>query len=287
MSALYTKEFYENLNAKGGFGSDVRQTVISGPRDANGRADFLEAGAGLQVISKDVFVINPLILTIGNGFKQFGKNDVNRIIESSFEINDLPASETSFLYAEVVGNEIVFGHTLLAPEYSLIKPSVPATGQYWYPTDHRSSGEVYNGTSWVAAKRIFLGECETDSTDVTGVISYAFNGVYVGDDEGVHTSGTKGITRLHKIGVSQISPDIEFTCNESNGNAQAGDIVLLSRAWFDSDSVPNNSGIVFSRRNEMVYRQISNGPRHGTSLDTAVYLSGGRWNLRFIAIRAF
>lgn len=158
----------------------IRQTVLSGPIDLSGRADFLKAGTGLQVNTKNINATTPLILTYGNGFNEHGQNDCVKLITSQITWSTLTASTTLYLYIDynISTKGITPGFTTLVPKYSYIKPSSPSSGQYWYPMDHRCSGEYYNGSSWVPVIRIFVGEVVTDASSVAIVRSYAYQGFY-------------------------------------------------------------------------------------------------------------
>ncbi len=163
--------------------SPVRQTVLTGPIDSNGRADFIESASGLNARTKNITDVLPLIMSYGNGFDSHGQYDLIAVLEENMNWNSLPASSTVYLYFDYDPStgSITAGFTTLVPEYSYVKPSSPSSGQYWYPMDHRCSGEYYNGSSWVPVIRIFVGEVVTDASSVTSIISYAYQGFYKSD----------------------------------------------------------------------------------------------------------
>lgn len=172
--SLYSNKFYEELE-KNSPRVDVRQTVLSGPKDANGRADFLEQGTGLEVVTKNLST-DPLIMTFGDGFSRFGQRDVTVQNDEALSWDNLPASEAEiFLYVDLLEDGTVqTGHTLLEPVYALARPSTPATGQSFYPVSHSHRMEVFDGASWVKKLRIFVGECTTDATNVTSITEYDY-----------------------------------------------------------------------------------------------------------------
>lgn len=181
----------------------VRQTVLTGPVNANGRADFLAAGTGLQVVSNGVADTdgNRLTLAFGDGFDELGaKNYVSRRV-SAFSFGSLTNNTTCFLYVELDPGDgsLTFGHGTLAPAYSFARPSSPSTGQYWYPIDHRSRGEVWNGTAWVPTLRVYVGEAVVVSSNVTSVTSYAYQRKYV--SAGVQGAVETAISFNHNLGV--------------------------------------------------------------------------------------
>lgn len=180
--------------------SSIRQTVLTGPVNANGRADFIESASGLNARTKDVTDVLPLILSYGNGFDSHGQYDLIAVLEENKNWNSLPASSTVYLYFDYDPStgSITAGFTTIVPEYSYAKPSAPSSGQYWYPMDHRNRGEYYNGTSWIPVIRIFVGEVTTDTSSVTSVISYAYQGFYISDI--ITTAASTSYSFGHNLG---------------------------------------------------------------------------------------
>lgn len=158
------------------FGSSVRQTVLSGPVNASGVASSIIAGTGLQAIASGISSSFPLILSYGNGFQSAGQNDVVVSTESNQVFGGLTDNDVNYLYLDYdAGTQTLTpGSSVIAPEYSYVKPSSPSTGQYWYPLDHRSSGEVWDGSAWQATLRVYIGEATTSGGSVTAVRSYGY-----------------------------------------------------------------------------------------------------------------
>lgn len=158
----------------------VRQIVLTGPVDANGQADFLQAGTGRQATTK---ALSPaLSLGFGSGFSDASPVDNLVVTTSALTWSSLPASSTSYLYVNLnlASAVLTAAHGTLAPIYAQAKPSGPATGQYWYPTDHRCSGEVWSGSAWTPELRIYLGQVITNATVPTEIRSYAYGGRWEG-----------------------------------------------------------------------------------------------------------
>ena len=177
----------------------VRQTVLSGPVDSDGRADFLSAGTGLEVISS---TSDPLICAFGAGFGVQGQKNFVSEISSQLTWSDLPASDDVYLYIDLDSSSgaITTGSTTVSPVYAYARPSSPSSGQFFYPLDHRSRPEVYDGSSWVPTLRLFVGQCATGSTSVSSVISYAYQGRYL-DDNNSTISNSSAYTFSHNIGA--------------------------------------------------------------------------------------
>lgn len=182
--------------------ADVRQTVNTGPVDSNGRADFIAAGTGLEAVSTDLDSTS-LNVAFGDGFTSTGKRDLCAVVNTNLSWGSLVDNDINYLYVEYdEGTEVLsVGSTILAPVYSQAKPTSPATGQYWYPIDHRSRGEVWDGSAWQPALLVFVGQAETSAGSVVDAVSYAYQGQYV---SGVFNGGAGMITSLSdNIGVDQ------------------------------------------------------------------------------------
>lgn len=189
--------------------SQVRQTVLTGPVDAEGRADFINAGTGLQAIAAGLSV-TPLLLSFGDGFSiEKGGSDILVEVDSNQVFGGLVDNDTNYLYLDYDANAetITPGSTVRAPTYSYKKPTSPTSGDYWYPRDHRSSGEAYNG-SWSGVLRIYIGEAVTSGGSVTSAISYAYQGRWV-STESITGSGSDSFE--HNIGLSAVSATITVT----------------------------------------------------------------------------
>jgi hypothetical protein len=183
----------------------VRQTALTGPVDSDGRADFIIAGAGLQAIASGLSTTS-LLLAYGNGFSvELGAADVIVKVNSNQVFGGLVDNDTNYLYLDydTSTETITPGSTTLAPDYSYAKPSSPSTGQYWYPIDHRSSGEYWDGSAWQSVHRIFIGEVTTSAGSVTNTVSYAYQGKYLSDVFSISTNNT--YTRNHNIGADALS----------------------------------------------------------------------------------
>lgn len=100
----------------------TRQTVIDGPKDSKGKANFLEPGTGLQVRSTDL-TSHPLQLTWGDGFSGNGYPVDHTLIRSEpFSFDDLPDNQKSYLYVDLLpGNVLEFGHARPNPIYHVTK----------------------------------------------------------------------------------------------------------------------------------------------------------------------
>jgi hypothetical protein len=166
-----------------------RQTVLTGPVDSDGNADFVTAGAGLQAIASGLSSVS-LLLSFGDGFTpEQGAVDILVEVSSNQVFGGLTDNDVNYLYLDydAVTESLTPGSTILSPAYSRAKPTSPSSGQFWYPVDHRSSGEYWNGSAWVPVLRVFIGEAETSGGSVSSVVSYPYQtGSYVDTPIGVN-----------------------------------------------------------------------------------------------------
>lgn len=207
---------------------DVRQTFTDGPRNASGEADFIDAGTGLQAVTTGLDT-NSLHGTWADGFFEQGKKDFIAIIDSNLSFNSLTDDAVNYLYLEFNSSTgaITTGSTTLQPVYSQVRPSTPSSGQYWYPRDHRSRGEVWNGSSWVPTLRCFCGEVETDSGSVAQSISYAYNG-YSEDNSGTTLANSSNYNIAANIGAPFIIDSIQLIFNATAEGFVAGTVLDIS-----------------------------------------------------------
>ena len=244
--------------------SDVRQTVNTGPVNGDGRADFLAAGTGLEVVTTGL-TTTPLNLTMGDGFGPRGKVDLSFVVDENVSSGTLPDDAKSYLYFEYDegAGTLSFGHSTLAPKYSLAKPGSPATGQYWYPTDHRSRGEVWDGSAWVPVLRIYVGECVTSGGSVTDVTSYDYQGYsYLKLGSSFSGSGSLAIKPL--IGVYEkhlldlkvfAERNTGFWVDISSKEAQSGSTRRHTIDWVDG----NRSFFLRAENTDLVFLGTSAG----------------------------
>jgi hypothetical protein len=205
----------------------VRQTVLTGPVDSEGRADYIVAGTGLQALASGLST-TPLILSFGDGFSsQGGSVDVVVSVDSNQIFGGLVDNDINYLYLEYDPEDgtITPGSTIQAPTYDYKKPASPTSGDYWYPVDHRSRGEAYSG-SWASVYRIYVGEAITSGGSVSSVATYAYQGRY----KGVRSSAmatSSSYANVTNVGVSADlqKADVKYQFVAAAAGYSIGDIV--------------------------------------------------------------
>jgi hypothetical protein len=181
----------------------VRNTVQTGPIDANGRADFISDNGGLSVITDDL-TVTPLILSYGDGFDEKGEVNITVKLESNLTWSGLTDDAVNYLYVDYddSGNVASATASTLPPDYRQAPEtdiSSPSSGQFWYPTKHRSRGKTYNGATWDSELRVCVGQATASSGSITDVVSYAYQGKAAQDFTAL-TAGS-GFSFNHNIGV--------------------------------------------------------------------------------------
>lgn len=226
----------------------VRQTVLTGPVDSDGRADFITAGTGLQAIASGLSV-TPILLAIGDGFSvELGASDVIISVDNNQVFGGLSDNDTNYLYLDYdeIAETITPGSTTLAPIYSQKKPTSPATGQYWYRTEHDERGEYWDGSAWQPVLRMFIGQTTTSSGSVASVVSYAYQGKYISDYEAGFSGSGQALKNHNIISVpnaSQGLPLIDFEVYVRQGSGQSWIKVSDSNFSATGPSRRYNSGI--------------------------------------------
>lgn len=183
----------------------TRQTVLAGSVDSNGAANFISVGTGLAV---NIDATSPsLVLSFAKGFNANGAIEYMKEVSADFSIGSLTASTTCYLYAayDPDTDSLSYGHSTLAPVYSLTAPSSPATGQHWFDISTMTM-KRYNGGGWDTVTRVFLGEAITGAATVSSVITYSLAGVYRVPSFAIAVQ--TNYTKNHNIGVG--SPWLNF-----------------------------------------------------------------------------
>jgi hypothetical protein len=196
----------------------VRQTVIQGQVDANGQANFLQAGSTpltIDILADSI----PLILSFAYGNNTtYGPVNFIESIESNQTAfwSNLPSNQAFIqLYIDrnISTGELTGGYTLLETAYGLA-PS-HANTKHWYDYNNTAFMKVSDGSSWSNVQRIMVGECATDASSVTSVICYAIQGKYESDIFAITAVST--ILKSHNIGVMPRETKLRLA-NSSNLN---------------------------------------------------------------------
>lgn len=264
----------------GGGGGDsistlVRQTVMSGP------TAWLTVGTGLQVVSQN----GAAIATIAKGFDAT-TGAVNDLFEipSATSWGSLTASDTVYLWVEWDGSSLSTGHSTLEPAYGATAPTSPASGQWWFDTQ-AYEGKSWNGSAWVAAPRLYIGQAITDSGSIVEVGSFAFLGRAVGTVTGANSTSA---VISHNLGTDSYTSRIEGIFNTAVYGFAIGDRIDIS-AGFATTST-SSQGVSVVKSINHVDLHFGSGGYQFIRPDVYATVSTNNWNqldLEVIFTRGF
>jgi uncharacterized protein YoxC len=200
--------------------TNVRNTVLNGPRDSNDKPRMFEtvnvSGTNFVRLVKSWYDETPLQLSFANGFKDGAEVNVGveYIPNTTFNLTNGLSEDTFYIFFRYnkSNKEVsIISNSLMPPIYSNNPPVSPIDGQWWYPTDHRHGGRVWDsGTNtWVddGFLRIYVGEYVTNDPFVgaNNPITYSYNGVY---ESGVFDldAGTGINFFSHNLGAGLVEP---------------------------------------------------------------------------------
>jgi hypothetical protein len=260
------------IGATSGASVLVRNTVMSGP------PSWLEAGTGLQVVSQN----GAAVATIADGFSVAAG-----AVDDVFEIPnatswDLTASDTCYLYVEWDGSTPRPGNSTLEPAYSPTAPTSPASGQWWFNID-TYEGQSWDGSAWVAAPRLYVGQAATDGSSVTEVRQYAYLGRHT-----TTVAGARAINVAHDIGTTFVSANIDVILKVAAADWAIGDewsLVHGQTSWGNgtAQSVSNTRlNLLFASSQAIGYSR-----KDGTGTAFTLDVNSTNLDLRFSVRRAF
>lgn len=208
----------------------VRQTVLTGPVDVNGRADFLSA-TGLTVETS-----GEIILTVGDGFNSNGEVNLVATIPAGTDWS-MPDNATRYLMLEITSAGVITERlSSAAPIYSAARPATgEAANQLWYPTDHRSRAERWDGGAWVKTNfYICLGQVATSSGSAVSLISYAYQGFTISSE----VTGSYGLSAVfaHNMGTTLVSNKLNARVITASAGFSVGHIIDMSNGYSHAGS---------------------------------------------------
>lgn len=148
---------------------------------------------------------SPVVVAFAAGFDSGGAVDYVANIEESVvgAWSDLPANSTLYLYIDrnAVTGEITYGFSRLRPVYHYGSPGSPATDQHWFDLSTYTM-KRWSGSAWEEKQRVFLGECVTNASSVTSIVTYALCGMY--DSGWFPVSEHQNYVKTHALGCIPI-----------------------------------------------------------------------------------
>lgn len=197
----------------------VRQTVLSGPIDANGFSSF-----GGSTGSTTVTAAGTLISTAANGFSSTGQTDrTGSITNPSW--TSLSTNGTMYLYLDIASNgTCTTGSTTLAPVYQWGGTYSVTSGQFTFNIQSMS-GQVGNGSTAAQTYRVFVGEVTVAGGVVTAIVWYALMGRYQGAYTATLPASSSQLSFNHNIGCLVDIFNLDIKCTTTDNGYSVGDIV--------------------------------------------------------------
>jgi len=221
-----------------------RQTAFFGPVDANGQANYLTAVGNDVKISATTINVG---LTWSAGIDTSGPVDrlyVYTADTTPVNWQSFTTDGTFYLYVDYNSGTPLYGTSTLKPVHQTKTPSTPSTGQFWLNTN-TYIGYVYNGSTWVATERLFVGEVFVTGSALSTVTTYAYNGRY--DSGWFAVAASTSYTLTHNIGVSEYVDDAQFSIDSGGASA-----TKAQEFYVDTDNVAG--GMRFSNANTSTHK---------------------------------
>lgn len=265
----------------------TRQTVLGGPIDSSGFANFLPAsGSGLSLTSQNISSSAPFVATAANGYSLAG--GVNRTGQSTSNItwSGLTNSTTNYLFVDVnADGTLTPGATTLAPSYQLGGSGSTSSGQFTFVIGSYI-GYVGNGSAAVQTYRVFVGEAVTSGGNVASTVNYAYRGRYISALTALQAANPTSFA--HNIGTTLIEGTMWIECITNDGTYTVGQRIRVfalpvSATTLDPIAITNRNTITTTPGNSatewIAITQAANSP--GASPTNA------NWNQQIIAQRCW
>jgi len=143
-----------------------------------------------------------------------------------------------------------------------------------------------NGTTWAVVNAVFVGEATAGASTISSVVSYAFQGQFLGAwTNGV--SASTSLTAATNLGTSLQTPDVEWMCIATDASGFAvGDIVQGIYFGSDISSAQFNMPI-WSTRNAAGFIVYSNIEVMHKTAATQQVVTLANWAWRIKTKRSF
>lgn len=223
--------------------SAMRQTVLSGPVDANGYPAFGGATGGTTVT-----VAGTLIPSAANGFSANGQVDqAGSILNPSW--TGLNTNGTMFLYLDIAANgTCTTGSTTLEPVYQFGGAYSTTNNQHTFNTQEMKM-KVGNGAAATQVNRVFCGEVTVAGGVVSAITWYGLMGRY---DSGLFSATTNTTySKSHNLGMRQFCLEVTIAddangTNERPATSLYNTTLTAARGIFAGASSRNAAAIVTS-----------------------------------------
>lgn len=264
----------------------VRQTVIQGPVDANGAANFLPlTSANINLTSSGVGAgLSGLVVTAAKGvFGLGGLSNKIGISNANLTWNGLTNNQLNFLYVAIQGDgSLTTGATILPPVYSSGNAPSTVNGQYTFiiptMTMYLGNGSVAN----IVDNIVFVGESQATGGAIVSSITYALNGMY----EGPWIQNLPGVnvrtTSPHNIGVTPRYGYFQAECTATDGT-----FVIPDQIGLIAFKTGTGGEGAIDPRNRTTISTIAGSASSGWCNGVATVLTQNSWKRRHVANRGW
>jgi hypothetical protein len=236
----------------------IRQTVLNGGVDGDGKAAFLQQETGILAV-KILGAATPIVITFAyNSDNLFGQVDYIKSITTDISSawTSLTPNTTCFLYIDrnISTGGLTYGFSTLAPTYATLPPSSPSTDQHWFDLNSFYM-KRYTGSAWEIKQRVFVGEAVTGASAVTSVITYALKRRYISSWTPVAANGS--YTLNHNIGIPipnlGIASSFSFSLDAAGSDASYAHDVYTQPTTGQITGHYNKDNTVINTRNTLKF----------------------------------
>lgn len=256
----------------------VRQTVLSGPVDANGLPNF-----GGSTGSTTVTMSGTLTATAANGFGASGAVDVVGQ-GTNLSWGSLSTNGTMYLYVDIAAGALTAGSGTLAPTYQWGGTYSTTAGQFTFNIQ-AMSGQVGNGSTAAQTNRVYVGEVTVAGGVVTAITWYALMGRYSSPAQSIPSLGGT-IDLSHNIGVKPRVSAITLVNVTSEQGYSTGDEVAEADYWIETAS-HGFATRVRATGTRLIYAAGANTYVLNASTGAAAVITPSSWTVRYDAARGW
>ena len=197
---------------------DKRQTVLTGKSeidliDNNCKAAFLTFGSMANSVKIDCSE-DSLTIALSEGYDQWGAVEYTVAVQNDsgiepMEWTNLIGDKDYFLYVDIETDpqNVTYGNSEYVPIYSYTAPVVASedSGQHWFDlTTYKM--KLWDGSEWIAKKRIFIGEAQCSASGIEKIIPYTLHGEY--EFARIDVVKNQVYNLWHNVGTTNISCEV-------------------------------------------------------------------------------
>lgn len=207
----------------------VRQTVLSGPVDANGLASF-----GGSTSSTAVTASGTLIATAANGFNAKGQvARIGSITNPSW--TGLSTNGTMYLYLDIAADGTCTpGAGTLLPTYRRGGADVVTANQFTFNIQEMV-GKVGNGSAAVQTYRVYVGQVTVAGGVVSAIVWYQLRGEFKSTYTNTLPSAVAPINTNHNLGIIPEIAMMTIECITNDSTLAVVGEVINNPAQYSSD----------------------------------------------------